>query len=155
MLEHYFYDITEIGKYFATEEGKQKILDKFGIPSEKCSEKLYLLHAENVDEQYTCQLCKKKVSGGDIFSLICSHFYCRDCWISSVKEGNLKCLNDNCNCIMPFIDAHDLYPEIEPEKLKSMIQILAQLDYKLSLIKRSTHSSPFLAANMAAFARIQ
>ena len=69
MLEFYFYDVTKIGKYFSTDKGRNNILKTFGIPSDFCLDKLYLLVPSDVDSDYVCTRCNNTVFFACVWTL--------------------------------------------------------------------------------------
>ena len=123
LFEFYFYDVTKIGKKFSNQEKEFKLLKKFGIPQAMKNESL-LLSCYLTDNEKNCPRCHQRVKERELLCLICEHYFCRDCWIETINNGFIKCLHDNCNCMLSFEDIYNLLPEAHANFIIKMLRAL-------------------------------
>ncbi|OHS96657.1 hypothetical protein TRFO_09806 [Tritrichomonas foetus] len=126
LMEKYFYDISKIGKKLSNYNREIKLLEKFGIPYEMKDQTL-LLSSIFTENEVICQKCQKAVFESDLLCLICGHFYCRDCWIENIMNGETRCMFDDCPCQISFTDVYNLCPNSNPDFLLNMFRQLSFL----------------------------
>lgn len=135
-LQYYFYDVTEIGRCFATENGRESILSELSIPN-FAHETLRFCSSDQLTSQKQCPLCNQLFDGRDMMCLICGHFFCTKCWIQHIRSGHIDCLDSSCHCRIPYRDVKAFCPDIDIDRFYECQTKILHEQAKLRLLAQN------------------
>jgi ariadne-1 len=86
-----------------------EMLAQLGLTPDQAEESLSLRSMKG-NSEVECQVCYSDFPAEDFFSLICGHFFCKECWTHEILQRIrgcspwISCMAGNCLCCVTFSD---------------------------------------------------